>query len=223
MSIIRTENLTKCYRSQGKETAALKNINITIEQGEFVGIVGQSGSGKSTLLNMLGGLDVPTSGRVLLKEKDITVLTEEEKTIFRREHIGFVFQSYNLIEALTVYENITVPLGLGGKVVDQRFLSRIVCLLGLQEKMDRFPNQLSGGQQQRVAIARALITKPVVILADEPTGNLDEYNSNEVVKLLKNSGKELNQTIIMVTHSPALASMTDRVIEIEEGMVKNGE
>ncbi len=224
MSVLKTEALTKQYGRKETAVLALENANISVERGEFVAIVGTSGSGKSTLLHMLGGLDRPTSGKVLIDGKDIFTMKDEELTIFRRRKIGFVFQAYNLVSTLNVYENIVFPIQLDGNEVDEAFVSEVIQMLGLTELKDRLPGNLSGGQQQRVAIARALSTKPAIILADEPTGNLDSRTSADVLSLLKVSSQKYHQTIVMITHNEAIAQMADRVIRIEDGhIVKGGE
>lgn len=219
MCVIKTKNLKKYYGYGNNEVKAIDDINITVERGEFVSIVGTSGSGKSTLLNMLGGLDYPTSGRVTIEGEDITDMEKDELTLFRRRKIGFIFQFYNLIPELNVYENIIFPLELDGKEKDEDFFNEIIEILGLKAKLYNMPNQLSGGQQQRVAIARSLMTKPAIILADEPTGNLDTLTSNEVLKLLKETSKNFNQTVIMITHNELIANMADKIIRIEDGKV----
>ena len=198
---------------------ALDGVNLSIEEGEFAAVVGTSGSGKSTLLHMLGGLDYATGGSVMVAGKKIFELNENALTIFRRRQIGFIFQSYNLVPILSVYENIVLPVELDGRRVDETFLKEIVCTLGLENKLDNLPGQLSGGQQQRVAIARALVTKPSIILADEPTGNLDSRTTQEVLGLLKLTGEQFHQTIVMITHNEALAQLCDRVIHIEDGRI----
>ncbi|MBP5554434.1 MAG: ABC transporter ATP-binding protein [Lachnospiraceae bacterium] len=225
MEILRTENLKKYYEQGASPVKAIDGVNISVAQGEFVAIVGTSGSGKSTLLNMLGGLDTPTEGKVFVDGKDIFGLNEEERTIFRRRKIGFVFQAFNLVPVLNVYENIVLPIQLDGNDVDEKFVNEIIEVLGMSEKINRMPNQLSGGQQQRVAIARALATKPSFILADEPTGNLDSKTSQDVLGLLKTTGAKFGQTIIMITHNEEIAQMADRIIRIEDGHVisKDGE
>lgn len=225
MEILRTENLKKYYEQGASPVKAIDGVNISVAQGEFVAIVGTSGSGKSTLLNMLGGLDTPTEGKVFVDGKDIFGLNEEERTIFRRRKIGFVFQAFNLVPVLNVYENIVLPIQLDGNDVDEKFVNEIIDVLGMTEKINRMPNQLSGGQQQRVAIARALATKPSFILADEPTGNLDSKTSQDVLGLLKTTGAKFGQTIIMITHNEEIAQMADRIIHIEDGHVisKDGE
>ena len=225
MEILRTENLKKYYEQGASPVKAIDGVNISVAQGEFVAIVGTSGSGKSTLLNMLGGLDTPTEGKVYVDGKDIFGLNEEERTIFRRRKIGFVFQAFNLVPVLNVYENIVLPIQLDGNDVDEKFVNEIIDVLGMTEKKSSMPNQLSGGQQQRVAIARALATKPSFILADEPTGNLDSKTSQDVLGLLKTTGAKFGQTIIMITHNEEIAQMADRIIHIEDGHVisKDGE
>ena len=225
MEILRTENLKKYYEQGVSPVKAIDGVNISVSQGEFVAIVGTSGSGKSTLLNMLGGLDTPTEGKVYVDGKDIFGLNEEERTIFRRRKIGFVFQAFNLVPVLNVYENIVLPIQLDGNDVDEKFVNEIIDVLGMTEKKSSMPNQLSGGQQQRVAIARALATKPSFILADEPTGNLDSKTSQDVLGLLKTTGAKFGQTIIMITHNEEIAQMADRIIHIEDGHVisKDGE
>ena len=222
MEILRTENLKKYYDQNMVCVKALDGVSLSVEQGEFVAIVGTSGSGKSTLLHMLGGLDRPTSGTVLVDGKRIFDLEDGELTIFIRRKIGFVFQAYNLVPVLNVYENIVLPIQLDGGVVDTDFVGQIIDILGLSEKINSLPNQLSGGQQQRVAIARALATKPSIILADEPTGNLDTKTSQDVLGLLKVTGQKFNQTIVMITHNEEIAQMADRIIRIEDGRIISG-
>ena len=222
MEILRTENLKKYYDQNMVCVKALDGVDLSVEQGEFVAIVGTSGSGKSTLLHMLGGLDRPTAGTVLVDGKKIFDLKEEELTIFRRRKIGFVFQAYNLVPVLNVYENIVLPIQLDGSRVDEAFIEQIIEVLGLTEKKNSLPNQLSGGQQQRVAIARALATKPSIILADEPTGNLDSKTSQDVLGLLKVTGRKIKQTIVMITHNEEIAQMADRIIRIEDGRILAG-
>lgn len=219
MSILKTENLKKYYGSGNTTVKALNGINLSIEDGEFVAIVGTSGSGKSTLLHMIGGLDYPTEGKVYVADKDIFSLKEDALTIFRRRKIGFVFQSYNLIPVLNVYENIVLPIELDGNKVEKAYVDSILETLGLSGKVDSLPNQLSGGQQQRVAIARALASKPAIILADEPTGNLDSKTSLDVVGLLKITSEKFKQTIVMITHNDEIAQMADRIIRIEDGRI----
>ena len=215
-------NLKKIYKNGNQETFALNGINFTVDKGEFVAIVGASGSGKSTLLNIIGGLDNPSSGDVILNGKNILEFSDEEKAIFRRKKIGFVFQNYNLIPALNVYENIVMLINLDGKKPEKEYFDKIVKVLKIEEKLNNMSNDLSGGQQQRVAIARALITKPDLLLADEPTGNLDHKTSLEVVDLLKYTNKKFNQTIIMITHDREIALMADRAICIEDGKIIEG-
>lgn len=219
MEILKTNGLTKYYGMEPNIVRALDGVDFSVEKGEFVTIIGKSGSGKSTLLNMLGGLDVPTSGIVVVDNKNLTDMTSEELTIFRRKNIGFVFQNYNLIPILNVYENIVFPVELDGGTVDEEFMKEIICMLDLNNKLNSMPNNLSGGQQQRVAIARALITKPAIILADEPTGNLDSKTSEEVLKLLKRTSEEFYQTVVMITHNPDIASLADRTVCIEDGRI----
>ena len=219
MRILETKDLRKIYGSGDTEVRALDGVNLQIENGEFVAIVGTSGSGKSTLLHMLGGLDRPTSGSVIVDGKDIFSLKEEALTIFRRRKIGFVFQSYNLVPVLNVYENIVLPIELDGGKVNKEFVQRIVQTLGLDGRLDALPSQLSGGQQQRVAIARALAAAPAIILADEPTGNLDSKTSQDVLSLLKVTSQKFAQTIVMITHNEEIAQMADRIIRIEDGKI----
>lgn len=219
MKILETKNLKKYYGKGAGLVKALDGVNLTVEEGEFAAVVGTSGSGKSTLLHMLGGLDYATSGTVTVAGKKIFKLNENELTIFRRRRIGFIFQSYNLVPILSVRENITLPVELDGRRVDSRYIEEVVGILGIQDKMDSLPNQLSGGQQQRVAIARALASKPAIILADEPTGNLDSKTTQEVLGLLKLTGERFHQTIVMITHNEALAQLCDRVIHIEDGRI----
>ena len=219
MSILQTENLTKIYGDGENAVHALRGINLTVEMGEFTAIVGTSGSGKSTLLHMLGGLDRPTTGKVMVDGKDIFSLSEEQLTIFRRRKIGFVFQSYNLVPVLNLYENIVLPLELDGKKIDREYIDQIAETLGLKDRLEALPNQLSGGQQQRVAIARALAGTPSIILADEPTGNLDSKTSQDVLSLLKVTSEKFGQTIVMITHNEEIAQMADRIIHIEDGCI----
>lgn len=219
MKILETKDLKKYYGEGNNLVKALDGVTLSIEEGELVAIVGCSGSGKSTLLHMLGGLDYPTSGTVHVAGKDIYKLNETELTIFRRRKIGFVFQSYNLVPILNVYENIVLPMELDGRKPDQKYVCDILDMLGIADKVDSLPGQLSGGQQQRVAIARALVTKPSIVLADEPTGNLDSRTTQEVLGLLKLTGERFHQTIIMITHNEALAQLCDRVIHIEDGKI----
>lgn len=219
MNVLETIDLKKHYGENETKVKALDSVNINIKRGEFVAIVGTSGSGKSTLLHMLGGLDRPTSGKVLVENKDIFTLKEDELTIFRRRKIGFVFQSFNLVPVLNVYENIVLPIELDGNEPDSLYVDKIIKTLGLESKMYNLPNNLSGGQQQRVAIARALATKPAIILADEPTGNLDSKTTIDVMGLLKVTSSKFNQTIVMITHSEEVAQMADRIIRIEDGKI----
>ena len=219
MSILETKDLRKIYGSGDTEVRALDGVTLQIENGEFVAIVGTSGSGKSTLLHMLGGLDRPTDGKVFVDGKDIFSLKEEALTIFRRRKIGFVFQSYNLVPVLNVYENIVLPIELDGGKVNKEFIQKIVQTLGLDGRLDALPSQLSGGQQQRVAIARALAAAPAIILADEPTGNLDSRTSQDVLSLLKVTSQKFSQTIVMITHNEEIAQMADRIIRIEDGKI----
>ncbi len=221
MSILSTTHLTKQYGSEPNIVRALDDVNISVEQGEFVAIIGTSGSGKSTLLNMLGGLDRPTSGSVRVDQFELGKLSDDDLTVFRRQRIGFIFQNYNLVPILNVYENIVMPVQLDGKKPDERFIQEVVALLGLEKKLDNMPNTLSGGQQQRVSIARALAAKPAIILADEPTGNLDHKTSDEVIELLRVTSRKFHQTIVMITHNPEIASQADRCIQIEDGKVVN--
>ena len=219
MSILETRNLRKIYGSGDTEVRALDGVNLSVNSGEFVAIVGTSGSGKSTLLHMLGGLDRPTSGSVIVDGKDIFSLKDEALTIFCRRKIGFVFQSYNLVPVLNVRENIVLPIQLDGRQVDEDFLDKIVNTLGLEKKLGSLPSQLSGGQQQRVAIARALAAAPAIILADEPTGNLDSRTSQDVLSLLKVTSQKFAQTIVMITHNEEIAQTADRIIRIEDGRI----
>ena len=219
MSILETRNLRKIYGSRDTEVRALDGVNLSVDSGEFVAIVGTSGSGKSTLLHMLGGLDRPTSGSVIVDGKDIFSLKDEALTIFRRRKIGFVFQSYNLVPVLNARENIVLPIQLDGRQVDEDFLDKIVNTLGLEKKLGSLPSQLSGGQQQRVAIARALAAAPAIILADEPTGNLDSRTSQDVLSLLKVTSQKFAQTIVMITHNEEIAQTADRIIRIEDGRI----
>ncbi|MCR5226213.1 MAG: ABC transporter ATP-binding protein [Eubacterium sp.] len=219
MSILVAENLTKHYGQDDTLVKALDGVSLTVERGEFVSIIGTSGSGKSTLLHMLGGLDTPTSGTVVIDDKDISKLKGDELCIFRRRKIGFIFQSFNLVPSISVYDNIILPIQLDGKQVDEDFVSNVIETLGLQSKTKVLPSKLSGGQQQRVAIARALASKPAIILADEPTGNLDSKTSQDVLGLLKTTGRKFNQTIVMITHNDEIAQMADRTIRIEDGHI----
>ena len=219
MAILQTQNLKKVYGTGPNAVHALDGISLSVEKGEFVAVVGTSGSGKSTLLHMLGGLDRPTSGKVFVDGKDIFSLKEEALTIFRRRKIGFVFQSYNLVPVLNVYENIVLPIELDGKKIDKHFVQNILETLGLSDRQDALPSQLSGGQQQRVAIARALASSPAIILADEPTGNLDSKTSQDVLSLLKVTSQKFSQTMVMITHNEEIAQMADRIIRIEDGKI----
>ena len=219
MELLKTVDLKKYYGTGAGQVKALDGVNLTVEEGEFAAVVGTSGSGKSTLLHMLGGLDYPTSGSVFVAGKELAGMKETELTIFRRRNIGFVFQNYNLVPVLNVYENVVLPLELDGARVDRKFVKQIMEMLGIAEKKSSLPGQLSGGQQQRVAIARALASKPSLILADEPTGNLDSRTSQEVIGLLKLTGREFHQTIVMITHNEALAQLCDRIIRIEDGRI----
>ena len=222
MAILETYNLKKIYGCGENEVHALDDVSLEVEQGEFVSVVGTSGSGKSTLLHMLGGLDRPDDGDVFVDGKDIFSLGDEALTIFRRRKIGFVFQNYNLVPSLNVYENIVLPVQLDGREPDRKYIDSIIETLGLTEKLDNLPNNLSGGQQQRVAIARALAAKPAIILADEPTGNLDSKTSQDVMGLLKITGERFSQTIVMITHNEEIAQMADRIIRIEDGKIVSG-
>ncbi len=219
MSILQTTDLKKYYGVEPNITKALDSVTFSIEQGEFVAIVGTSGSGKSTLLNMMGGLDVPTSGSVQIKGKDLAELNDEQLTIFRRRNIGFVFQNYNLVPVLNIYENIILPVELDGDMVDKKFMDEVVRLLVLGDKLNSMPGNLSGGQQQRVAIARALVSKPAIVLADEPTGNLDSRTSSDVLGLLKVTSNKFHQTLVMITHNNEIAQLADRIIRIEDGRI----
>lgn len=222
MAILETTDLKKIYGSGENEVHALDGVSISVEEGEFVAIVGTSGSGKSTLLNMLGGLDRPTSGSVVVRGKELMQMKDEQLTIFRRRNVGFVFQNYNLLPILNVYENIVYPIEIDGSKVDKKFVRQIIHNLALERKLKNMPNNLSGGQQQRVAIARALATKPAIILADEPTGNLDSKTSMDVILLMQSISREFNQTILMITHNEEIAQMADRIIRIEDGKVVSG-
>lgn len=222
MNILETKELRKIYGTGDTAVHALDGVQFEVKKGEFVAIVGTSGSGKSTLLHMLGGLDRPTAGHVMVDGKDIFSLKEEELTIFRRRKIGFVFQNYNLVPVLNVYENIVLPVGLDGNVPDSTYIDSIVDTLGLETKLQNLPNNLSGGQQQRVAIARALASKPAIILADEPTGNLDSKTSQDVLGLLKVTSRKFSQTIVMITHNEEIAQLADRIIRIEDGKIIGG-
>ncbi|MDE6816462.1 MAG: ABC transporter ATP-binding protein [Lachnospiraceae bacterium] len=222
MTVLETNGLKKYYGQAESLVKALDGVNLKVEQGEFVSIVGTSGSGKSTLLHMLGGLDYPTQGSVVVDGKDISRLKEDALAIFRRRKIGFVFQSYNLVPVLNVYENIVFPVQLDGNEVDTSYVDKIIKTLGIESKVNALPSQLSGGQQQRVAIARALAAKPAIILADEPTGNLDSRSSQDVLGLLKVTAKKFEQTIVMITHNEEIAQMADRIVRIEDGRIVTG-
>lgn len=219
MEILRVENLTKVYGKGTTKVVALDNVSFSVEKGEFVAIVGASGSGKSTLLHLIGGVDRPTSGKVYIDGKDIYNLNDDKLAIFRRRQVGLIYQFYNLIPILTVEENITLPLSLDNREVPKQELKELINLLGLESRKNHLPNELSGGQQQRTSIGRALITRPAIILADEPTGNLDSKNSDEIVDLLKKSNKDYKQTIIMITHNMELAEKADRIIKLEDGKI----
>ena len=223
MEILKVENLTKSYGKGEAKVDAIKNINLSINKGEFVAIVGPSGSGKSTLLHLLGGVDKPTSGKVYINDVDIYNLKEKDLSIFRRRNVGLIYQFYNLIPVLSVKENILLPAELDNRKIDKDYLDDLLKTLGLKERANHLPNELSGGQQQRTSIGRALINKPSIILADEPTGNLDSKNSKEVLELLKYCAKKYNQTLIMITHDPSIALQADRVITIEDGTIKQDE
>lgn len=222
-NILSTKQLTKIYGRGDTEVRALDGVTMQVRQGEFVAVVGTSGSGKSTLLHMLGGLDRPTDGTVTVDGKDIFSLKDEALTIFRRRNIGFVFQNYNLVPVLNVYENIVLPLQLDGRKIDSPYIDSIIETLGLKNKLANLSNNLSGGQQQRVAIARALVSKPAIVLADEPTGNLDSKTSQDVIGLLKVTSQKFSQTVVMITHNEEIAQLADRIIRIEDGKVKSGE
>ena len=219
MNVLRTENLKKYYGNDDNLVRALDGVDLDVERGEFVAVVGTSGSGKSTLLHMLGGLDRPTEGRVFVDGKDISELKDDALCVFRRRKIGFVFQSYNLVPVLNVYENIVLPIELDGNRVDKEFVENVIRILGLKNKIYALPSQLSGGQQQRVAIARALASKPVIVLADEPTGNLDSATSQDVLGLMKTTGERFGQTMVMITHNEEIAQMADRIVRIEDGKI----
>ena len=222
MTILQTKDLRKIYGAGETEVRALDGVDLSVEKGEFVAVVGTSGSGKSTLLHMLGGLDRPTSGSVTVDGREIFSLKDEALTIFRRRKIGFVFQNYNLVPVLNVYENIVLPIQLDGKEPDQGYLDQIIATLGLEKKLQSLPNNLSGGQQQRVAIARALAAKPAIVLADEPTGNLDSRTSQDVLSLLKVTGQKFGQTMVMITHNEEIAQLADRIVRIEDGKMVGG-
>ena len=219
MTILKAANLKKYYGKDESLVKALDDVNVSVDDGQFVAIIGTSGSGKSTLLNMFGGLDTPTAGSVTVEDKSIEKMNEEQLTVFRRKRIGFIFQNYNLIPYLTAYENIVLPVRLDGRVEDAKFLEQIVHFLELDGKLKNYPSHLSGGQQQRVAIARALISKPAIILADEPTGNLDSHTSDKVIDLLKMTAEKFRQTIVMITHNPEIAEKADVKIRIEDGKI----
>lgn len=220
--ILEAKNLKKYYGKEPNITKALDGVSLAVEQGEFVSIIGTSGSGKSTLLNMLGGLDVPDSGDIIIRGKKIARMSDEQLSVFRRRNIGFVFQNYNLVPILNVYQNIVLPIELDGNQVDRGYVEKIIRMLHLEGKLDNLPNNLSGGQQQRVAIARALASKPAIILDDEPTGNLDSRTSLEVMELLKMTSTEFEQTLVMITHNPEIAQVADRMIRIEDGKSASG-
>ncbi|HIV37129.1 MAG TPA: ABC transporter ATP-binding protein [Candidatus Negativibacillus faecipullorum] len=219
MIILQTKDLKKYYGAGDTQVRALDGVDLQVENGEFVAIVGTSGSGKSTLLHMLGGLDRPTSGSVVVDGRDLSTLKDEELTVFRRRKIGFVFQAYNLVPVLSVYENIVLPIQLDGGKLDAAYIDEVIGALGLKEKLNSLPSQLSGGQQQRVAIARALATKPAILLADEPTGNLDSRTSNDVLSLMKVTGQKFSQTMVMITHNEEIAQLADRIVRIEDGRI----
>src|SRR5699024_9902939 len=219
MRVLQTVDLKKYYGEEPNITRALDGVNFSVDDGEFVAVVGTSGSGKSTLLHMMGGLDTPTSGSVFVRDKDLSKMNDEQLTVFRRRNIGFIFQNYNLVPILNVYENIVLPVELDGDTADQRFMDNVVNMLGLDDKLKNMPNHLSGGQQQRVAIARALITKPAIILADEPTGNLDSKTSADVLGLIKRTSTEFHQTVVMITHNNDIARLADRIVRIEDGKI----
>lgn len=223
MTVLKTINLKKYYGSGANQVKALDGVDLEVDRGEFVAIVGTSGSGKSTLLHMLGGLDRPTSGEVYVDDKNIRSLKDDALCVFRRRKIGFVFQSFNLVPVLNVYENIVLPIELDGNTVDREYVDRVIGVLGLKERLQSLPSQLSGGQQQRVAIARALAAKPAILLADEPTGNLDSRTSQDVLGLLKVTGEKFSQTIIMITHNEEIAQLADRIIRIEDGRISKGD
>ena len=222
MNILVTENLKKYYRMGENVVKALDGVSISIQQGEFLAIVGKSGSGKSTLLHMLGGFDRPTSGKVMIQQKDISSMDKDELTIFRRRKIGFVFQNYNLLPLMNVYENIVLPIKLDGIRPQKRYVNEIIEMLGLGDKKSAMPSQLSGGQQQRVALARALAAKPAIVLADEPTGNLDSRTSQDVLGLIKTSSERFGQTVVMITHNTEIAQMAGRIIRMEDGKIRGG-
>ena len=219
MPILQTTDLKKYYGIEPNITKALDGVSLSVDHGEFIAIVGTSGSGKSTLLNMIGGLDVPSSGKVIVDGRDLATLKDEQLTIFRRRKIGFIFQNYNLVPVLNVYENIVLPVELDGDQVDNKYMQEVVQMLALEDKLNNMPNTLSGGQQQRVAIARALVSKPAIVLADEPTGNLDSRTSTDVLGLLKVSSQKFHQTLIMITHNNEIAQLADRIVRIEDGKI----
>lgn len=224
MSILELQNVRKTYGEQENQVKALQNINMQVEEGEFVAIVGTSGSGKSTLLNVIGGLDTPTQGKIFIKNREIGSLSRKELTIFRRRNIGFVFQNYSLMPVLNVYDNVALPITFDrGKHINHKYIEELLRELGIWEKRKKYPNELSGGQQQRVAIARALITKPSILLADEPTGNLDSRTSQDVLGLLKVTSEQFGQTMVMITHNEEIAQMADRIIHLEDGRVVGGD
>ncbi len=222
MSILTVKNLSKHYGEAPNLVKALDDVSMSVDKNEFVSVVGTSGSGKSTLLHMLGGLDSPTSGSVTIDGKDVFAMEDDERTVFRRQKIGFVFQNFNLIPIMNVYDNIILPILLDGQNPDVSYVNKIIKILGLEDKVDNLPNNLSGGQQQRVAIARALATKPAILLADEPTGNLDSKTSEEVMELLKSTTKEFEQTVILITHDEKVAKKADRIVRIEDGKILGG-
>ena len=219
MPILQTTDLKKYYGIEPNITKALDGVSLSVDHGEFIAIVGTSGSGKSTLLNMIGGLDVPSSGKVIVDGRDLSTLKDEQLTIFRRRKIGFIFQNYNLVPVLNVYENIVLPVELDGDQVDNKYMQEVVQMLDLEDKLNNMPNNLSGGQQQRVAIARALVSKPAIVLADEPTGNLDSRTSSDVLGLLKVSSNKFHQTLVMITHNNEIAQLADRIVRIEDGKI----
>ena len=219
MPILQTTDLKKYYGIEPNITKALDGVSLSVDHGEFIAIVGTSGSGKSTLLNMIGGLDVPSSGKVIVDGRDLSTLKDEQLTIFRRRKIGFIFQNYNLVPVLNVYENIVLPVELDGDQVDNKYMQEVVQMPALEDKLNNMPNTLSGGQQQRVAIARALVSKPAIVLADEPTGNLDSRTSTDVLGLLKVSSQKFHQTLIMITHNNEIAQLADRIVRIEDGKI----
>ena len=219
MRILQTIDLKKYYGTEPNITRALDGVNFSVEDGEFVAVVGTSGSGKSTLLHMMGGLDTPTSGSVMVRDKELAKMNDEQLTIFRRRNIGFIFQNYNLVPVLNVFENIVLPVELDGNKVDKKFMKEVVQMLGLEDKLNNMPSNLSGGQQQRVAIARALVSKPAIVLADEPTGNLDSRTSADVLGLLKTTSQKFHQTLVMITHNSEIAQLADRIIRIEDGKI----